>query len=223
MSAFLKTRAAGLGLLVVALSACGSDSDKLQSAGAAKSIATALASPLRKDKPQGPLGLTRAALANIVTPVDLVTVEKSGAQGVIAKIASNNGVETWSSVDNKTLALRNRVLVATRGLGGDLMTAAVPSPAQLSGGQSFVRVHTVLDGQDQPVSTRFTCESVNLGPETIQFVEYSYATRHVRESCTSNSASFTNDYWFNIGGKLRQSRQYVSESVGYVVIQHLLD
>ncbi|MDN5787351.1 YjbF family lipoprotein [Pseudorhodobacter sp.] len=211
------------GFTALAVAACGSNKDALQSLNAAKSISSALLSPLKGKSKASPARLTRTDLDSIVTPVDVVTLESDGAQGVIAKIASNNGVETWSSVDNRTLALRDRVLVGTRGLTDDLMSASVPTPQQLSrDGTGFQRIHTTLTGDDQPLIQRFDCTVAAMGPETTIFFERSYQTRHFRESCTGSSIRFANDYWFDFGGRLRQSRQWVSTGVGFVVIQHLL-
>lgn len=205
------------------VAACGSDKTNDGPTEALKAVASTLSAPLRAKPDAGAkgIGLTREALANILTPVDLVTVEKTGAQGVIAKIGANNGVETWSSVDGKTLSMRNGVVLATRGLGGDLMSASVPTPAQLRQGGSYQRVHTLLDGEDKPVILRFDCRAARSGDETITVVERGYATQRIEETCTGETGSFSNAYWFEIGGKLRRSRQMVSESVGFVVIEHL--
>jgi hypothetical protein len=212
-------------LVMSGLSACGSDKSQISTTTALKAVATTMTSALRK-KPEAAssgIGLTRAELANIVTPVDLVTIERRGAQGVIAKTGSNRGVETWSSLDHKTLSLQEGVIVATRGLGDDLMSAAVPRAGQLrSASQNHQRVHVVLNGEDEPVSLRFNCSVSNQGAESIIVVEQTYATQHMRENCSGTSGGFTNDFWFQPGGKLRKSRQWISDSVGYVVIEHLL-
>ena len=224
MSLKLLQRSFALCLAMAGLSACGNDQNQGGFGAALKEAGSSLSGSIsNKKKPvSGNIGLTRAALANIVTPVDLVTIESRNAQGVIAKIATNRGVETWSSVDKKTIAMRDGVIVATRGLGEDLMSASVPQLAQLQNGSlGHNRVHTVLDGEDKPVYQRFDCNAIRGGAETIVIVELAYATHHVTEACNGPSGRFTNDYWFQTGGKLRKSRQWISDSVGYVVIEHL--
>lgn len=216
-------RALLLLLAIIGLSACGSDNSQSGTATPIGVAASALKNSLgRTSKPApGGIGMTRATLANIVTPVDLVTIETSGAQGVIAKIGTNRGVETWSSVDNKTLSMRDGVIIATRGLGADLMSADVPQLMQLRSGQPFTRRHVILSGEDKPITSSYFCHPVQNGPKSIVVVERSYPTQHVTEQCNGPDGGFSNDYWFDVGGKLRRSRQFVSENVGFVVIEHL--
>ena len=222
-SAWVALRGAGCLAAFVALSACGSDNDRLNGFTVARDVVAGAASSVRPAQQAGSLGLTRADLAQILTPVDLITVERLGAQGVIAKVATNAGVETWSSVDKKTVSFRAGVLVASRGLGDDLIGASVPPLSRIMAADPFTRSHSWMRGNDQVLRQDFTCRGTLVGSTAITIVERSYAVRQFRESCTGASGSFQNDYWVQMGGKLRQSRQFVSDGVGYVTIQHLSD
>lgn len=219
----IASRGAGCLAAFLALSACGSDNDRLNGFSVARDVVAGAASAVRPAPQGGSLGLTRADLAQILTPVDLITVERLGAQAVIAKIATNAGVETWSSVDKKTVSFRSGVLVASRGLGDDLIGAAVPSLSRIMEGGGHSRSHSWMRANDQVVRHDFTCRTELVGSAAITIVERSYPVRQFRENCTGDGGSFQNDYWVQIGGKLRQSRQFVSDGVGYVVIQHLSD
>ena len=215
----LRLLAVGLGIM--ALSACGPDTSEIATLTGAKAVVAAAVAPITKrNAPKANNQMTRAKLANILTPVDLVTIETTGAQGVIAKIGTNRGVETWSSVDNKTLAMRNGIIIATRGLGADLISAAAPQA--IAAGQTYQRSHVVLDGADQPVTSRFSCHMTAGAAETIVVVERSYATRRITERCSGDSGAFVNDYWVETSGKLRKSRQLISKDIGFVVIEHLI-
>ncbi len=209
-------------LAALLLAGCGTDPEQIAVFGMAReAVQASRATPAAQPKD---LGLTRAYLATLSAPVDLVTIERVGAQGVIARIASNGGVETWSSVDNKTLGLRQGIVTATRGLGADLISASVPSAAQVStAGARHRRSHVVLGPDDGALQQIYDCNIALVGAETVSFVERSYQTRHLREVCSSATGGFTNEYWFQIGGKLRQSRQFVSDEAGYVLIKHLSD
>jgi hypothetical protein len=208
---------------LLALSACGSDDDRLSGITYAQDLVSGATASVRAPQQTGALHLTRADLAQILTPVDLVTVESTGAQAVIAKIASNAGVETWSSVDKKTLSLRSGVLVASRGLGDDLIGATVPTLSQITGGGSYTRRHSWIEEDDLANRHDFSCQGQVVGPTTITVVERSYPVREIRETCNGVEWSFRNVYWVQTSGKLRQSRQYVSDDIGYVMIQHLSD
>lgn len=209
-------------VLALALSACGTDTD--ETAGSRAWLAFAQQS-LGSDAPAQPqAGLTRAALARVVTPVDLVTLERAGVSGLIARIGTNGGVETWSSADDRTVSFRNGLLVATRGLGADLMSADVPPLSRIAAGQgSHGRTHVTLSGDEQPIRATYSCVLTTIGPETVVIVERSMTLRHVQETCAGRGESFVNDYWFDGRGILWQSRQWAGRDLGHLRIQRLRD
>jgi len=206
--------------LCLGLAACGNDTESFAEAKLVRSVLT--------DRVGGATPgaatprLDRATLANILTPVQAVTRESTGQQAIIANVAVNNGVETWSSVDDVTISLRNGVLVATRGFGADLMAADVPSRAGLLAlGSTHTRAHTMLNGLDQAVRTLYTCSVTKREPQAIVVVEISYQTTHVVETCSGGDQTFENAYWFDRAQNLRKSRQWVGADVGYLLIEDL--
>lgn len=210
---------------ISSLAACSSEVSLSENIATTKAAAASLVSSASSlgNSAAPTTGLTRAELDNIITPVDIITLESRGFSLGIAKIETNRGVETWSTADKRTVALRGGVIVGTRGMGEDLVTAITPSIAQLrSGSANYQRVHVVLDGNDQPVRMMFNCSAQNIGAKTITIVDYSYTTRQVNESCTGSAGQFTNEYWFEHSGKLRKSRQWISKTLGVVTIEHLL-
>ena len=68
---------------------------------------------------------------------------------------------------------------------------------------------------------RFDCQVSLIGRESVTIVERNYSATHLRETCTGDRAQFANDYWFQSGGKLRQSRQWIGKNAGYLTIQRL--
>jgi uncharacterized SAM-binding protein YcdF (DUF218 family) len=207
----------------LALSSCGSDNDRLNGFSLARDVVAGATASVRAPQQPASQAVTRADLAQILTPVDLITVERFGTQAVIAKIATNAGVETWSSVDKKTVSFRSGLIVASRGLGDDLIGASVPTLSRIMGGDDYTRNHSWMRENDRVVRHDFTCRGALIGSSTVSIVERGYPVRQFRESCTGETGAFQNDYWVQVGGKLRQSRQFVSDGVGYVVIQHLSD
>lgn len=173
--------------------------------------------------PQGaaPL-LSRAEIEAYPVPLDLVLLEKTDATALVYLVGRNGGVETWSSADGKTLALRQGVLLATRGLGPDLMGSGAPSLARLAsaGGGAHERIVVTLGGEDQTIRSRFSCTLAAQGGAQITIVLRSYAVRRVKESCTGDSGAFVNDFWFQ-GSTLRQSRQWAGPGVGHITVQRL--
>lgn len=201
--------------VVTALSGCGNDPEASQVLLVAKSAL----SGAQRSAPAQPQ-ITRALLDQIVTPVMLARLEKRGAVAPIAEIQRNGPVETWSTLDDITISLRDGVIVATRGLGGDLMAAHVPAASQLSSaGSSYTRTYSHLNGEDQMVRREFSCETSAIGQKTIEIIEINYSVRHFVEDCVGASKTFRNDFWLGSAGKFRKSRQWVGEDLGYVILE----
>lgn len=218
-----RATAAALALLALALAGCGSDADQLQSAKMARAY-VGQALPGRKAAPPAPIVVTRAMVDQAGRPVQMITVERTGATGVVWQIAQNRGVGTWASSDRKTVSLRDDVLVATRGLVVDLVAMDGPTAGQIAGGGSWTRVYDTLDGQDQTLRLRAACTAAGAGSERLTIAERSYDTRKVRETCSLQDGSgrtFANEYWFGAGSKIHQSRQWAGPMAGYVAIQRL--
>ena len=221
MSLATSTRCLLLAASVLLLASCGSDPRRGQDGGFAQLVTSRLSTGFAS-KDVAPVTLTRAQLDTIITPVQLAKLEKLGVEGLIAQIGTNRGIETWSSVDTKTLSFRDGVLIATRGFSGDLMTAEAPSRAQLADtSQDYLRHYIFLSGENQELRRNFTCVVVDFGPETITIVERAYQTTWLRENCTGRTGSFDNDYWYDASGTLRQSRQWAGSTLGHVMIKHL--
>ncbi len=209
-----------LAALLSGLAGCGSDTDEFAGARLLKSTATQLA----KGKPAAAPAttVTRAAVNSVTTPLLLLNVEGTGASALVVPFGRNGGVDTWSSVDKKTVSFRSGILVATRGLGADLMSVVAPDIAQVARGSgSYDRVYFYLDGLDQTRREQFRCSLSVAGSQTIVIAEQGYATRHVVETCSGTSGRFDNDYWFDGGSALRQSRQRIGEHLGRLDIARL--
>lgn len=215
-------RRAALFGMILALAACGSDVDETQTARTFLTLGQKVLGRDQKPAP-GTSGLTREIIASIGRPADLVTVESLGVSAVIILVADNRGVETLSSVDDRTIAMRGGMITATRGLGGDLIAATTPPLSRVASGTgTFVREIVILDGEDRPVRTRYLCEYSTIGSESLDIVQRRYSTRRVEESCSGDSGRFVNDHWFQ-GGTLRQSRQWVGPYLGYIDYARLRD
>lgn len=217
--------ALALGALVLGLVGCGNDAEVTERTSAYRQVATSLVAR-RGAAPVGPPatappGLTRAMVEALDVPVDLVTFEGLRLVAAITPVGVNGGVETWASLDQKSVALRDGMVVATRGIGPDLISASVPGPARVAAGGSWERVLVTLDGDDQQQRLRLSCNAVQAGAARIVILERSHDTRLVRETCTAPGMQITNEYWFEGGSKLRQSRQWLGRELGHAAIRRL--
>jgi hypothetical protein len=132
-------------------------------------------------------------------------------------------VTVWRTADNSTIALRNGVLVATRGLGGDLLSSEVQVAGDHPGPSGDgAQVMLIRGGDEAALRLSLVCELTDLGAETLEIVERRYSTRHVRQTCSGGGGEAVNDYWIEEeSGKVRQSRQWAGPSLGYMRLRLL--
>ena len=206
-------------VLALALAGCGSEqSDLGATAGrlfqALKSRAGGGAAPAPP--------VSRAQIAGFTDPLLYGRIPSRGADSFLGLAAEGGPYHTWISPDGISLTLRDGgVLVATRGLGEDLVAAEVP--AIRGPGGAALRRHRYLGGDERLTEVTFRCRIEPAGRETIEVLERRYATRRVAETCRSGARRFRNDYWLGNQGDIRQSRQWISDSVGFIILQRVVD
>ena len=188
-----------------------------------------------KRQPERP-PVTRALLDSLDETYIEVTIEDDGQraylQPQLVKQDSTPGqVTVWLTEDAVTLAMRNGVLTATRGLRNDMLsssalvreTGGAMGPA---GGATGARHYefAALDNRSQAFT--LACTVSDLGLETIEIIELTYQTRHLQERCESGPDGeygvVVNDYWIDSrSGQLWQSRQWAGPTTGYLRIRQL--
>jgi hypothetical protein len=164
----------------------------------------------------------RAKLEAAGDPLLRVASTALGQTSLMTVADAKGDVITWKTQDGATFSQRSGVLIQTRGLGADLMSADVPSVGQLRSGGSYQRIYFFLGPDDQGTRRTYDCTTTVIGPETIEIMARSHATIHVTEICERPLSKLENDYWIE-GGTIRQSRQWVSGSVGSVEFQRVID
>lgn len=154
-------------------------------------------------------GFTPAVMAQIDGPVLLVSIPSLGTAAALTRTSVNNGVETFLTADGISISLQDGLVVATRGLGFDLMTADVSEVSQALRGRqpSAVRIHRYLDGENQLVARSFMCRYTNpIGQGT-------------QERCTSRFGIIKNTYIVDNTGSFSGSRQWISPQIGDMRIE----
>lgn len=207
--------------LVAALGACGSDK---AGSGTYRAVKGLLAASVGLGKAGGAPApaLSRADLQKVGAAVTVV--ELQGLTMYMVPAGTNRDVTTWTSAEDRTVALRDGLMIATRGFGPDIMQAAAPSVGQLAAGHGTVqRSYFYLDGADQTRRFDYTCTLAAAGSETITVFGRQHNTRHVTETCRSAAVEFTNHYWFEGGNFIRKSKQLLVPEWGYATISRVID
>lgn len=135
------------------------------------------------------------------------------------------GEETWISPDHLSMGMKNGMVIATRGLGGDQL-AADPSQtlAALTSGQDRIteRFITLLNGENHAETLAFRCQVTRQRQASVDLGPYTADTDLFYEACRNGDIEFRNLFWVERGSrKLVQSRQWISETIGTLALRSI--
>ncbi len=223
----ISARLVAVAAAVSLLAACGNDKGGANPVVAAVGQMAKAALPKGKKggqapaaKPAAPVG--RAELEAYGKPVLRIRAKALGQDAFLTILDTKENVVTWTAQRQANFSLRDGVLIQTRGVGADLMSAQVPTLAQLRGGASYGRIYYFLGADDVGTRRTYDCTAATVGQETIEIVGKSHATTHVTETCTRPNGKVTNDYWIE-GNMIRKSRQWASNLAGYLEFEKVID
>lgn len=148
-------------------------------------------------------------------PVMRVQIVSRQADAQLSRVAVSRGVETWLAVDDISLSFQQGVLVATRGLGFDLMGADATATLRAMAGQGdpvYRRQMRYLTGDHQSSYLMAGCSMAFVGPDVVDGRSF----ERFDEKCQARQHVFTNIFWRNASGAIVQSRQWVSPEIGYL-------
>ena len=154
-----------------------------------------------------------------------VLLPGTGAVAALAPVAQNSDVTVWQTLDGITLSFRRGVLVATRGLGDDLMSADVEGNINLlrrTGGDGYYsHIRSYLDGENQTVFRSYQCRRAGQAPTSVKVANQVTSARRVEVFCVSRGDEFTNTFWLDGMGRVIKSRQWVSPAVQYMETERI--
>lgn len=223
-----------VGLVALALvGACGNDRSPNPMVAAVGAMAKNSMAKMKGGKTAGTAASKKAAspeelraeLARAGKPVLLVSSTALGQTGFLMVSDAKGAVLTWATPDGATFSQRDGVLIQTRGLGADLMSAQVPSVGQLlQAGAPYQRIYYFLGADDQGTRRTYDCATSIVGRESIEVLGRAHATTHVTETCTRSAGGgkLTNEFWIE-GSTIRQSRQWVSAGIGFIDFARVID
>ena len=149
---------------------------------------------------------------------------ETGQNGTSILYPGSNTGEVWLGVDGATVTFEKGFLVGTRGLQDDLMAtiADFPNLNAVNGIETYDKHQTWLTGDNQPKHLNFRCTlKVTRGAQRIVILDKSFAVEQAIETCKGTELEITNEYFFENSGKIRQSKQYHSETLGYIRFERL--
>ena len=190
---------------------------KAAAAPRAKAGNATAGAPARAAKPSA-----REKLEAKGKPALRVRAPALGQDAFLTVVDAKADVVTWTAQGQANFSLRDGVLIQTRGLGADLMSAEAPSLAQLKGGASYPRIYYFLGADDAGTRRTYDCTAATVGSEKIEILGKSHSVTRVTETCLRQNGKVSNDYWIE-GNTVRKSRQWASNTVGYLEFEKVID
>jgi len=183
---------------------------------AAKRAGASAASP-------APTPVTRGDLEKFGMPILRAVIAARGADAYLTISDTKGDVVTWSTTDRTTFTLRDGVLIQTRGLGPDLMSAQAPTLGALrTDGSKYQRIYFLLGADDRSTRRTYDCTVSVGGQEVIEVFGRSHRVTHVTESCSRPQDSIANEFWIE-GSVIRKSRQLASGGAGFIDFEQVVD
>ena len=149
---------------------------------------------------------------------------ESGKNGTSIKYPGANIGEVWLGVDGTTLTFKNGHLIATRGLGEDMMSSegTFPSFHLIAGSTEYVKKQSWLSEDNQITSTNYSCTaSVEHAREKIIIFDKTFLVQRAIETCIDGDSKIGNEYFFERNGIVRRTRQFHSPALGYIFLERL--
>jgi Group 4 capsule polysaccharide lipoprotein gfcB, YjbF len=225
----ISSRLIACALASALLGACGNDKGEPSPLGAAVgTLAKATVSKVKARRAgggavQAAAPVTRADIEKYGIPILRVVIASRAADALVTITDDKGEVVTWSTTDGTSFSLRNGVLIQTRGLGPDLMSAQVPTVGMLTqAGGTHQRVYYFLGQEDQTTRRTYDCTVELKGRERIEIFARDHAVIHVTETCTRPQGNITNEFWIE-GSSVRKSRQWASGLTGYIDFERVVD
>jgi hypothetical protein len=167
---------------------------------------------------------TRASLEKGGEPVLRVRIPNRDSDAFLSVLDSRDDVVVWKTTTGTTFALRDGVLIQTRGLGPDLMSSIAPTVGQLlQDAGSHKRQYFFLGPNDQPTRRTYDCTVKVAGAEEIEILGRKHRVTRAVEECTRpQSGKLTNEFWIE-GRTIRKSKQWASSQGGYILFDRVVD
>ncbi len=208
----------GAAIAVLLTAACG----PLQSENVGRAAVSGILSTARGGAAAATPPLSRATIEAASGPLIYAAVLQRGTSATLSLAGTNSGKDTWIAVDGISLTVQDGLLIATRGLGDDLMAADVAKLRQgFQDGRQTRRVHDYLTGQDEIRRQTYDCTMAAKGSTDIVIFERRQSVTLYEETCTGSASVFLNRYWRDGSGVIWKSQQFVSPGVGHIEIQRL--
>ena len=167
--------------------------------------------------------LSRKTIDEFDIPILFVELE-TGQNGTLTLYPGQGIYQTWLGADGATITLDRGILVASRGMGDDIMDASnsMPDWKDITERSQYVRMVGYLTGNNKIQHSTFDCNINKIGKNKKVDIWGSYFyVQEYQEKCAGKNLLFKNFYYVDDQKVVRRSLQYHSETLGYVLTERL--
>jgi len=220
----------GAALAVVLLAGCSSEESRGSDLPQLLLSSLKDVSAARRKGPLEKIDLPASELAKVNVPLIQVNPEIRGGSDFLRRVqarrdSTGGQFEIWESSDKAQIFLKDGVVVGSRGIGGDIISAEAVSTRTALGQRkqsAGLRKFVVSDGDNTTTEYQFRCRVANLGRSEISFSNQSFDVDHLQETCATTDGGaqkLRNDFWVHrTTGLVQKSRQWMGPRVGYFEI-----
>ena len=218
-----------LGFIFFLLAACGSKTESSQEL----LLVEQFKSIFNKGEVGGQINprkvITRSMIDASNVPLILIEVLNGDQIATLSAFPGSTLNEVWLSADGRTVTTQNGMLIATRGMNYDLMSADVGAASYslekiIAGNREphHLRLFKYLAADNRDKIIEYSCVFSKEKQETIFIFEKPYKTLRVSEDCESGGLQFKNTYWVEKNGMIRKSQQWHGENIGLILIERVI-
>lgn len=167
--------------------------------------------------------LSRKEIDDLRIPMLFVELP-SGKNGTLTQYPGKGIGVNWLSADGATISLDQGIILATRGMGDDVMgsKSSFPGWNSLNQTRKYARSISYLS-DDNKIKTRFFSCILRKSPKTekIKIYDLDFETYKFNEACEDKIGFIENIFYLDKKGVVRRSRQFHSTTIGYLLIERL--
>ena len=169
--------------------------------------------------------VSRAMIDQAKVPLLFVELE-TGQNGTLSKYPGE-GVSsiTWIGVDGATITLQNGLLLATRGMGHDLMGGNTSIKIQWSNLEKEIfyqrNFSYLIEGNSLSIQS-FNCSMLkNKTGVVVENFDVKFITTLFEEKCSNEDFAFKNEYFVDKNDIVRRANVFHSQVIGSIYIERL--
>ncbi len=168
--------------------------------------------------------LSRKYIDEVNTPILFVELE-SGQNGTLTPYPGKGVGQTWLAADGATITLERGILMASRGMGDDVMgsNSLMPSWYEVNKNiKIYSREISHITGNNKIYKRVFKCRLQKINKkEIIEIWGVDFFVTKFQENCDYNGFEIENVFYLDKQKIVRKSSQYHSDTIGYITLERL--